>query len=112
MQLKRNNEILISELLVARTMWSRMKGLLGTQSLSEKSALWIHQCNSIHTFFMSYAIDCVFLDKELKICSLKKDIKPGRLVLPQLRAKSVIEMKSGQIDKLNLQTGEQLYVGA
>jgi hypothetical protein len=109
--MRASNEILLSDLKIADRMWSRMRGLLGNQGLSSQEGLWIHRCNSIHTFFMNYAIDCVFMDSEMRVKALKKDIQPGKLVFPILGAQSVIEMKSGQIENLGLRLGEQLHVG-
>jgi len=105
------NKVFLKDLRIADRLWSRMKGLLGTQELHSEQGLWIHHCNSIHTFFMSYAIDCVFVDAKLKIKALRKNVRPGQLVWPIRGAKSVIEMKAGQIEKLGLQIGDELYVG-
>ena len=104
------NQILASHLTIADGMWSRMKGLLGTDALQSQDALWIHRCNSIHTFFMKYAIDCIFLDSNLKVKALKEQIQPSRMTFPIWGARSVIEMKSGQIRDLGLKVGEQLHV--
>ena len=104
------NKVLASELRIADQMLSRMKGLLGSKGLSSQEALWIHRCNSIHTFFMKFPIDCVFLDQDLKVKALIPDIKPGRMTMPVWGAHSVVEMKAGQIQNLNLSVGEQLYV--
>ncbi|MBO9667429.1 MAG: DUF192 domain-containing protein [Bdellovibrio sp.] len=103
---------LIPNLEVATTFWTRGKGLLGRGSLPEDQALWIWHCNSIHTFFMKFAIDCVFVDKNLKVKAIYKDVKPWRLVLPVWGAKSVIEMASGTSSKLKISVGDQLNVGA
>jgi uncharacterized membrane protein (UPF0127 family) len=111
-KLMKTDIILLPDLQVAQTLWSRMKGLLGTRDLSREQGLWIHHCNSIHTFFMNYAIDCVFVDRELKVKALKKNIRPGRMTMPVWGADSVIEMSAGQIDRLGLQQGDQLHVGA
>jgi uncharacterized membrane protein (UPF0127 family) len=104
-------QILLSDLQIADQMWSRMKGLLGTKDLSENSGLWLNPGNSIHTYFMKYAIDCVFLNSKLEIRKLVRNVEPGKLILPIWGARSVIEMKSGSIEKLGLQVGEQLHVG-
>lgn len=109
--LSSTQQVLLSDLQVADQMWSRMKGLLGTESLAENRGLWIHQCNSIHTFFMKYPIDCVFVDSALQVKALKANVEPGRMLLPVWGAKSVIEMKSGSIEKLGIHLGDQLYVG-
>lgn len=107
-----SQQVLLADLKVAQTFWPRLKGLLGTSGLDEGSGIWIHRCNSIHTFFMKYAIDCVFVDSQLQIKALVKDVQPGRMVYPVKGAKSVFEMKSGNIDKLGLRLGDQLHVGA
>ncbi len=106
-----SQQMLLSDLQIANRMWSRMRGLLGTRDLSSEQGLWIHRCNSIHTFFMNYSIDCVFLDSEMRIKALVADVRPGRMVFPVWGAQSVIELKSGQIDKMKLQVGETLHVG-
>lgn len=112
-QLRRRSDqkILIPQLRIARTLRARTRGLLGTSSLPADEALWIHRCNSIHTFFMRYPIDCVFLDRDLVVRSLVEHVKPGRIVWPQWRAWSVVEMKSGRIQELGIRKGEKLDVG-
>lgn len=108
-----NQQLLIPNLRVADSFATRMRGLLGTRELPAGEALWIHQCNSIHTFFMKYAIDCVFLDRNMVVKSIKSDVRPGRIVWPQWGATTVVEMKSGvAVEKLGLQKGEKLHVGA
>lgn len=101
----------VTDLKIASTTWARMKGLLGTRTLPDDEALWIHACNSIHTFFMRYAIDCVFLDREMKVKALVEDVRPGRMVWPRWGAVSVIEMKSGSIRRSGLRVGDRLHVG-
>jgi uncharacterized membrane protein (UPF0127 family) len=109
---KANEDILLTqELQIADNTWKRLKGLLGTKELNKDQMIWIHMCNSIHTFFMQYPIDCLFLDEHLVIRSIKKDIHPWRATFPVIRAISVIEMRSGRASELGLKEGDQLYVG-
>lgn len=105
------SKLLLSDLKVASDFWSRTKGLLGTKTLAEGQGLWIHQCNSIHTFFMKYSIDCIFVDKNMQIKAIKKDIQPGRMTLPIWSASSVIEVRAGLVDQLQISEGDHLYVG-
>lgn len=107
----KNNNLLSENLEIADTMMSRMKGLLGRSSLERDQMIWIHYCNSIHTFFMKFSIDCVFLDKDLIVCSIREDVVPWRIVLPILKATSVVEMAAGKAKELNIQIGDQLHVG-
>lgn len=105
-------QILLANLKIARSFFDRAQGLIGTRDLGPEEGLWIHQCNSIHTFFMSFAIDCIFLDADLKVKKLVRDVKPWRLVLPIFGAKSVIEIKSGTLDRFELSREEELHVSA
>ncbi len=109
---KTTNQTLIPDLRIAKDFLSRGKGLLGREELPEDQALWIHQCNSIHTFFMKFSIDCVFVDRNLRVKAVRQDVNPWRVVFPIWGASSVIEMASGNIEKLNIKVGDQLYVGA
>lgn len=109
---KTTNETLIPQLEIARSFSSRGKGLLGRSCLPEEQALWIHRCNSIHTLFMKFSIDCVFVDRNMMVKAVYQDIPPWRLVLPVWGASSVIEMTSGAVRRLNVKVGDQLYVGS
>jgi uncharacterized membrane protein (UPF0127 family) len=110
-QLRKNSqEVLFAKMTIADSFFLRVKGLLGKKDLTKDEALWIHKCNSIHTFGMKFALDCIFLDKNLVVKQLRKNIKPQRLVLPIWGADSVIECKSGTLDQFNLKPGDQLYV--
>lgn len=108
---KNTHEVLVSNLKIAKDFYSRGKGLLGRSSLPSDEGLWILYCNSIHTFFMKFSIDCIFLDGNLKVKSLKRNIKPWRLVLPIWGASSVIELAAGTLEKVPVKVGDQLYVG-
>ena len=98
-----------TDLKVADTSFSRLKGLLGRKSLPSGEGLWIHRCNSIHTWFMKFPIDAVFVDRSLKVTHIYRNLKPWRITLPRLAASSVIELSAGSIDE-NLKPGDQLYV--
>lgn len=106
-----NEKILSQNLIIADTLWSRMKGLLGHTQLSDGEMMWIHRCNSIHTFFMRFSIDCVFLNRDFQVCSIHPNVSPWRIIWPSLKAHSVIEMAAGQAAKLGIQKGDKLHVG-
>lgn len=104
------NQLLLAELQTARSFWARGKGLLGVNSLKPEQGLWILWCCSIHTFFMRFSIDCIFVDQQMRVKALKKNVKPWKLVLPIWGATSVFEMSSGTIDRHNIELGDQLNV--
>lgn len=109
---KTTNQTLLPQVLEARTFWERGRGLLGRSGLPEGEALWIHQCNSIHTFFMKFSIDCVFVDRNLQIKAIREDVRPWRLILPVWGARSVFEMAAGSVKAMKVKVGDQLHVGA
>lgn len=108
---KTTNQIIIPQLEVAHSFWKRGKGLLGKTELFETEGLWIPRCNSIHTFFMKFSIDCVFIDRNFTVKAVYRDIPPGRLIFPVWGASSVIELAAGVSQKMNVQVGDKLYVG-
>lgn len=110
LRLKSTNQILLSNLTIATTFKSRGVGLLGMSGLNDNQGLWIHKCNSIHTFFMKFTIDCIFVDQNLKIKSLKSKVSPWKVIWPQWNASSVFEVNSGFIERTGIKTGDGLYV--
>ena len=105
-----NAELLIEELQSAKSFWSRAKGLLGRAGLSPREALWIEPCNNIHTHFMRFSIDCIFLDRKMRIVKIAKDVRPFRFVGPYWKSNSVIEAPAGFADLKKLEIGDHLYV--
>lgn len=103
-------QLLTDQLEIAESFLQRGKGLLGRRDLPEGQALWIKPCNNIHTFFMKFSIDCLFLDKNLKIKKIYSHLKPFRIAGPIWKATSVVELKAGSVDRWNLSIGDQLYV--
>jgi uncharacterized membrane protein (UPF0127 family) len=103
-------ELLIENLEIADSIFKRGTGLLGRKSLEMNQGLWLKPGNNIHTFFMKFAIDCIFIDKNLEIKGIVKSVKPFRFVGPYWKASSVIEAKAGFAEKMNLKVGDQLYV--
>ena len=92
----------------ADTFGSRFKGLLGRDSLAEGGGLHIEPCNSIHMFFMKFAIDVLFLDDELKVVRAISGIKPWRVTRVYKDAASVLELPVGAIARSGTVSGDQL----
>lgn len=104
--------LLLSDLEIAEGFWSRGLGLLGRSGLRENQGLWLRPGNSIHTCFMRFSIDCVFVDREMRVKAVRENIVPWRFVLPVRGADSVIEMAAGSARRLGIEVGEELHVGA
>jgi hypothetical protein len=99
--------VLASEARLAGTSKARRRGLQGETALNEGQGLWIVPCEAIHTFGMKMPIDSVFLDKELCVRGLRRDLKPRRIAVC-LRAHSVLELPAGTIERSGTQIEDRL----
>jgi uncharacterized membrane protein (UPF0127 family) len=104
------NLVLAEKVEKAVSFHSRLKGLLGRKTMNANETLWIIRCSSIHTFFMNFSIDVVFVDHSLKVRARYENVKPWRLVSTVWGAKSVFEFAAGAIAKGKIEVGDQLNV--
>src|SRR5215813_8806623 len=88
---------LAEEVALANTFFKRLRGLMFRRRLAEAEALWLLPCNSVHTFWMLFAIDVIFLDRQLRIVKLVENMRPFRLTKPHLAARSVLEISAHKI---------------
>lgn len=95
---------------VADRPWSRVRGLIATAPLKEGQGLWITPCNGIHMLFMSFAIDAVYLDRELCVVALEADMTPWRLGHFVRGAHSVLELPAGTIAATGTEVGDQVVL--
>jgi hypothetical protein len=86
----------------------RMRGLLDRDELAEGAALVISPCNSIHMFFMKFAIDVLFLNSEGVVVRAIEDLRPWRLTRVYFSAKHTVELPLGAIAGSQTQKGDKL----
>ena len=103
----RSGRTLASRVAKADAAASRSKGLLGRDSLDESEGLWIVPCPMIHTFFMKFPIDVIFLRGDLTVARVIEDLKPWRLSPWVLSARSVLELKGGVL-RGSVRAGDRL----
>ncbi len=101
---------LATEAIIANTPLSRLKGLLGRRGLKKDEALIIKPCNSIHTFFMRFPIDVLFIDRENKVIKALSAIKPFRLSGIYINASFAIELPSGVILESLTSEGDEIAI--
>ena len=102
--------VVASRLELATTSSARRKGLLGRSALPPGGGLLLVPCNSVHTVRMKFAIDIVFLDKEMRVLRLYPDVKPGALSRHCMSARNCLELPSGTIAARRIEKGDQLRV--
>jgi uncharacterized membrane protein (UPF0127 family) len=90
---------------------TRMRGLLGRDGLEQGEGLLLRPAASIHTFFMRFPIDAVFLDKSLVVVGIEDAIDPWRTA-KQRGAKSVLELPAGESSRRGLAVGDRLTLAA
>jgi uncharacterized membrane protein (UPF0127 family) len=105
-----NEAVISNRVLQSYKTLSRMKGLLGRESLDENYCMHIRPCNSIHTFFMRFPIDVLFLDRDMKVVYLMEDVVRGRMSPFVRKAYSVIELPSGHIQRAAIGLGDSLIL--
>ena len=105
---KSKNTVIAQNARLADTFSTRMKGLLGRGGISADEALVITKCQSIHMFFMRFAIDAIFVDKQSRVVGLVANIKPFRLSPIFFHAQYVIELTPGTIAATRTALGDRL----
>lgn len=93
--------------LIADAVGLRLKGLLGRRELPAGEGVWIRPTNSIHMFFMRFALDAVFLDRDDEVLRIVRGLKPWRMASCR-RARSVIEIAEGEAERSGLRVGDRL----
>ncbi|MGW6542745.1 DUF192 domain-containing protein [Streptomyces massasporeus] len=92
---------------IAASYRARTRGLLGRDSLD--GAILLSPANSVHTFRMRMAIDVAYLDRHLRVVAVRT-MRPGRLGLPRLRARYVVEAEAGAMGGWGVREGVRVDV--
>ncbi len=96
----------------ARSFLARGRGLMGREQLPAGGGMLIDPCSSIHTFFMHFPIDVVFINRDHQVVGLHHALPPGRPYAGARGARSVIELPAGVIAASRTEVGDQLELGA
>ena len=86
----------------------RLRGLLGRAELGRGEALAIRPCASVHTFFMRFEIDAVFLDRDGRVLRALAGLRPWRATRFHLRAEQVVELPAGTVARTGTREGDEL----
>ncbi|OGV53564.1 MAG: hypothetical protein A2X49_00165 [Lentisphaerae bacterium GWF2_52_8] len=101
-----SNTIIVSRAVLASTFVKKLKGLLMTDGIEEDEGLIIENCNSIHSFFMRYSFDAVFISKDFQVLDMVRYFRPYRVSRIIKGGYYVLELKAGTIDKSGLKIGD------
>jgi len=103
------NTVLGDSIDLADTSAKRRTGLLKHERLAPGEGLWIVPCQSVHTFFMKFAIDLVYVGKDRRVRKVTHAVKPWRMSAC-LTAHSILELPAGVAEKTGTQAGDELGV--
>ncbi len=92
----------------ADTFFLRLRGLLGRKSFKKGEALLIPRCQAVHSFFMKFPIDIVFVGADFSVIRTVKNLKQFRISSCYSAAYCVIELPAGTIEQTNTKMGDKL----
>jgi uncharacterized protein len=101
-----NGHVMAESIESAETFFTRLKGLMFRKQLSNGGGLYLHPCKSIHTFFMKFPIDVLYINKDWKIVGMEEKLEPGKIGRQFPGAASVVELESGSIQKNGIKEGQ------
>ena len=101
--------VIASDVELAATRASRRRGLLGRDTMSAASALVLAPCCSIHTAFMRFAIDVLFVDGDGLVVRVVAGLAPWRIAIAP-RAYAAIELAAGSLESHPVVVGDRVYV--
>jgi len=108
-KIKSTKKVLVENCVFAKSAVSRLIGLLNHESLDDNEGLLITPCNQVHTLFMRFPIDAIFLDKNFTVLKIKA-LPPWRISPLVWGSRSVLEVPLGHSAKMGLQIGDQIEV--
>jgi hypothetical protein len=89
---------------------TRMRGVIGMKALRRGEGVLLRPTFSIHTAFVRFPIDAVFLDQDMMVVSVAHEMKPWRLAGTR-KAKAVLELAAGECRRLGVGPGDRLGWG-
>lgn len=104
---RENGDVVCDRCVVADSPVSRMRGLLGRSELRPGEGLLLRPASAIHTWFMRFPIDAVFLDRDWRVVGISDDVRPWRAA-SRRGAKAVLELPAGESSRRGLALGDQL----
>ena len=108
LKLKKNGEVLVSEIEDASSFFTRFMGLMYRREMAEDHGLLLTPCNEIHTFGMRFDIDTVALSDEGEVLFVDKAVPPRKVRKKVAGCRSILELNAGMCDKLGIEVGDRL----
>jgi uncharacterized membrane protein (UPF0127 family) len=103
---------LSTDLAIAHTHWSRLRGLLGISpdDFGYGRGLWIRPCRGVHTLAMRFPIDVVYLDRAGTVVHVEHNLQPWRFSPVRMQAASVLELPSHTVARTGTSVGDSIEI--
>ena len=102
--------LLADKAIFAETLWKRLVGLLGREGLGDGEALVIMPCSAIHTFFMRFPIDVIFLDRASRVRKVICGMQPFRLSRLVFGAREAVELPLGVVSTTHTEVDDIIEI--
>lgn len=107
LQNTRTEQALATRLELARTSWTRLRGLLGRSGLGDGEGIWLEPSSSIHTAFMRFPIDVIFVDRGHRVLRCVHALRPFRVAVAR-GTRSIVELPAGTLSDTDIRVGDVL----
>ncbi len=94
----------------AKSFWKQLKGLIGKKSFDSGSAMIFPKCKQIHTYFMRFPIDIIFIDEQNIVIAATENLGKNRISKHINASKCVIELPAGTINQSDLKIGDKILI--
>ncbi len=105
---KQDGTVVCTRCHLATRPFARLKGLLGRAGLEPGEGMLFRPAGSIHMFFMRFALDAIFCDRDLVVIDVERGLQPWRMA-SRKGAKVVVEVADGAAE--NVAAGDRLVLG-
>jgi uncharacterized membrane protein (UPF0127 family) len=101
--------VLCERCVAADTPVARMRGLLGRKELPRGEGMLLRPAASVHTAFMRFPIDVVFVDRNGRVLDIARSVRPWRAAACK-GAKAVVELAAGECSRRDIEVGDDLVL--
>lgn len=106
------NAYLATNVSIAGTHWSRLRGLMGKDiaSFPAGNGLWIIPSHGVHTLAMRFPIDVLYLDRDKHVVHVEENLKPWRVAKVNMRTASVLELPGNTLKSTGTAVGDEIEI--
>ncbi len=95
---------------IAKSLWGKTVGVMLWKDFGTSKGLLLPSTNAIHTFFVRFPLDVVFLDKDYKVIQVVEGLRPWSFSPIVWKAKHTLELPAGSIKRHKLEINDKIYL--